>query len=259
MKYLNQKHAAITREIKQIIAGMKVVFPAQYGKLYWEAAKTYHIELKPDELLTREMLDEKMVRHIITLSECTDRAISAMEAKNKSELEAVLAETKELKEEIAELQKIVYEDSLTKTYNRRWFNDTFLENDQLTLNQTGTLVLVDLNKFKSINDAYGHITGDKVLVHIAEKLRETRMQIIRYGGDEFIIIFNADKTVPEIKNIMEGMIRYFDTAYFKVEEGSFRLSFSYGITPFSHGDDISTIIESADSAMYAHKNGVNQQ
>ena len=254
MKNLHQEHIEITGEVKEAIKDIKIVFPALYGKLYQEAAHSRDVELKPDELLTREMLDEKIVRHVITLADCADQAIKAIETENKVILATVLSETKKLQKEIQELQKIVYEDGLTKSYNRKWFEDTVLDHNHLTLRENGTIVLIDLNKFKEINDTYGHIIGDKVLIHLTVKLKETGGRVVRYGGDEFIVIFDSSVNSTQIKEKMEKLLAYFEKIHFKVENQSFKISFAYGLAPFTRGADISSVIGSADKSMYKHKN-----
>lgn len=253
MKNLQQEHIEITQEVKKAIENLKIVFPAQYGKLYYEASLARHIELKPDELLTHEMLDEKIVRHIITLSDCADQAITAIETENKTILASVLQETKKLQQEIQELQKLVYEDSLTKSYNRKWFDDTILEDNKLSIRESGTIVMVDLNKFKEVNDTYGHVVGDKVLIHVAVKLKECGGRVVRYGGDEFLVIFDSKITSSEIQQKIENVLRYFDKIHFKVDDASFKISFAYGMAPFTRGADINRVIEAADKSMYKDK------
>ena len=253
MEDLQQEHIKITEEVKQAIKNLKIVFPAQYGKLYYEASLAHHIELKPNELLTHEMLDEKIVRHIITLSDCADQAIGAIETENKTILAYVLKETKKLQLEIQELQKLVYEDSLTKSYNRKWFDDSVLEHNKLSIRESGTIVMIDLNKFKEINDTYGHIVGDKVLIHVAVKLKESGGRVVRYGGDEFLVIFDIKISSAEIEQKIEKILHYFEKIHFKVDEHSFKISFAYGLAPFTRGADIMHVIEAADKSMYQHK------
>ncbi|MDD2789590.1 MAG: GGDEF domain-containing protein [Sulfurimonas sp.] len=253
MKSLFQQHYDITNEVKLTIEQQKVVFPAQYAKLYHEAASMHNVELSPDELLASEMLDERMVRHIITLAECTQRAVQAIETQDKTDLERVLLQTQELQEEIQELQKIIYEDNLTKSYNRKWFDDTILTHDNITLRENGTIVMVDLNKFKDINDTYGHIIGDKVLIHVAQKLKETGARVVRYGGDEFILIFDEKISLAQIEEKIETILHYFGKMHFKVEDHNFKTSFAYGLAAFKHGTDVANIIASADKAMYKNK------
>lgn len=253
MSNLYEEHINITEEVKNLIEPMKVVFPADYGRIYYNKAHDHNIVMTPEELLNREMLDEKMVRHVVSLVECTDTAIDAMEHGDIELLKSVLLKTKLLQEEIQELQKIVYEDGLTKSYNRKWFEDTVLTPDHITLRESGTLVMVDLNKFKEINDTYGHIVGDKVLKHVALKLKESGGRVIRYGGDEFIVIFDVRVTSHDIRSKMDKIIHYFQKVHFKVKPHSFKISFAYGLAPFHEGSEVSDVIEMADKAMYTHK------
>lgn len=253
MSDLYKEHIDITNEVKESIQKIKVVFPAEYNRIYAEKARSHEIELKPNQVIGSEMLDEKMVRHLITLSQCTDDAIRAIETEDKELLNIVLAETKALQEEIHELQKIVYEDGLTKSFNRKWFEDTICNEDHISIRDSGILVMIDLNKFKQINDTYGHVIGDKVLIHIAFKLKETGGRVVRYGGDEFIIIFDVKVTEDEIHNKMKEILNYCNNVHFKVEQNQFKINFSYGMTSFKKGSNIDTIIELADKAMYVNK------
>lgn len=251
MNDLYEEHVIITAEIKKEIEPLKVLFPAQYGHIYSLLAKKYELELKPEQILNPEMLDEGMLRHIMTLTACTDTAIEAIEAHDTAKLKNILCEAKKLREEIQELRKVVYEDSLTHVYNRKWFDDILLESDGITMQKEGILVMVDLNKFKRINDVYGHITGDKVLILIAQKLKSTGGDVIRYGGDEFVILFRHDEKNVEEK--IENILNYFQHTHFKVEGDSFKIGFAYGIAPFLKGANRNRVIEKADEAMYRHK------
>jgi diguanylate cyclase len=253
MSDLYKEHVDITYEVKTAIEKMKVVFPADYGKLYQQTAQLHHIELKPEQMLNSEMLDEKMVRHLVTLAKCTDDAINAIESEDKQGLKLILIRTRSLQEEIHELQKIVYEDTLTKSYNRKWFEDTLCNGDRLSIRGSGTMVMVDLNKFKEINDNYGHIVGDKILIRVAEKLKESGGRVVRYGGDEFILIFDSKFKTQEVKTKIEEVLRYFSKIHFKIEEKEFQISFSYGMAPFTSGALVEHVIEAADRAMYQDK------
>jgi diguanylate cyclase (GGDEF)-like protein len=248
---LYEEHVAITAEIKKEVEPLKVLFPAQYGHLYSLLAQKHDLELKPEQLLNPEMLDEQMIRHIITLTACTETAIEAIEMQDTAKLQAILHETKLLREEIQELRKVVYEDNLTHTYNRKWFDDILLDADGITMQKEGILVLIDLNKFKRINDTYGHITGDKVLILVAKKLKSTGGNVVRYGGDEFVLLFPHDE-----KNVLEKIeevLNYFQHTHFSVEKETFKIDFAYGVSPFLKGANRNRVIEKADEAMYRNK------
>lgn len=253
MRDLHEEHIHITNEVKHIIEPLKIVFPAYYSQIYTQIAHSRNIELAPEELLNHEMLDEKIVRHILTLSEYVSEAIEAMKKEDKELLQSLLFKTKQLEAEIQELQKIIYEDTLTQTYNRKWFEDKLLDNSKIKLRDSGTLVMIDLNRFKEINDTHGHIVGDKVLSLIAHKLRETKGRVVRYGGDEFIVIFDHKISTSDIKATIESILVYFQKIHLKVGEHSFKIDFAYGMAPFTRDADVSAVIETADKAMYKHK------
>lgn len=253
MKDIQNQHIIITKNVKDKIQSLKIVLPSHYAKIYGEESRLYKIELHPDELLDSNMLSEKFVHHVVSLASCTERAIEAIETEDKTTLKSVLEETKALRNEIDGLRKIVYEDVLTKSYNRKWFEDLYLDSDKLTIREDGVLVLIDLNKFKYINDTFGHNVGDKVLTHIAQKLKEIKGHVVRYGGDEFLVIFSASESPSSITKKIDAMIQKCNKTSFKADQQSFKVSFAYGITPFKQGSLLSEIIDTADKEMYAHK------
>lgn len=256
MREIENRHKIITAIVKEKIQSMSVVFPSRYGKLYTDEARIQNVDLSPDEILDSDMLNEKVVHHVIRLSSCADQAIKAIENEDKIKLQSVLEETKILRDEIHALQKIVYEDALTKSYNRKWFEDHYLNEDLATMSVSGVIVMIDLNKFKQINDTYGHVVGDKILVHMAHKLKEIDGHVVRFGGDEFLVVFSTGETVSEIENKIQSMLLNCAKKTFKFEDNTFKVSFAYGITPFEQGEELSTIIDTADKAMYRHKKSV---
>ena len=253
MQDIYHEHIQITDEVKNSINNLKVVFPAQYGKLYTTVAKKLQVELSPEHLIDHEMLDERIVRHIISLSICAEDAVNAMEEGDVKKLKKIIVETKELREEVRSLQKLVYEDTLTKAFNRRWFEDTCLKDSNTVFSRKGTIVIIDIDRFKRINDAYGHVIGDKVLVHVADKLKECIGKVVRYGGDEFIILFDEEITKKEIKKEIERVIGFFEKVAFKLAKGEFKVTFSYGIAPFDVNESFLSVLDMADQAMYGSK------
>jgi diguanylate cyclase (GGDEF)-like protein len=128
-----------------------------------------------------------------------------------------------------------------------------LDEETLNVRGNGTIIMVDLNKFKDINDQYGHVIGDKVLIHLVIKLKESGGRVVRYGGDEFIVIFDAKFSMQQIETKMEKILEYFQKINFKTEMHSFKISFSYGMAPFVNGSNLDNVIELADKAMYQNK------
>ncbi len=259
MKDYHPLHVNITDEVKKIIKEHRIVFPAYYGQIYNQVAKKNGVELSPSELLHHEMLDEKVIRHIISLSEHTQSALLAMETKNESKLQEVIEETKKLQEEIEELQQAVYQDTLTKCYNRKWFEDKYLDINKEKFTKNGTLVFVDLNRLKRINDAYGHVVGDKVIEYFAKKLKEITPNVVRYGGDEFLLLFDKKDTDNLIQEKIDSVFNFFENKNFKYKDVEFKVTFAYGKCKFHIDDLFINIVEQADKMMYIFKEGRRQK
>lgn len=252
----------ISNETLDSLRNTNIVTPSIYTSIFSKYASEHEQELSNEDKVTDTILDSKILMCqnvqetntdvVFKLSDSTSKAISAIENKDTSTLQQVLLETQELKKELERLKATVYKDELTNVYNRKYLNDTFLDESKENFTFEGTLAIIDLNFFKLVNDTYGHIVGDKVLTFIAAQLKKTGQSVIRYGGDEFIIIFknaNHDTAFTAINEIREKII----SKKLKDGENSFRVSFSIGTQEFKQGDGLSTTIEKADKNMYDDK------
>ncbi len=179
---------------------------------------------------------------------------SAFLIKNIEELENKI---KELESELDKAYKELLIDPLTKVYNRK-----ALERDLLEILEKGKekkldlcIVMLDLDNFKLINDAYGHLVGDFVLikfVQIIKSLLRESDKIYRYGGDEFVIIFNR-ASLGVVKKIVERLINKISKTKLKYKEHLISISVSAGITCHKKGDDVESLIKRADEALYEAK------
>lgn len=142
-------------------------------------------------------------------------------------------------------------DFLTGLYNRRYVYEYIdgLEEEHITI------FCIDLNKFKSINDVYGHQEGDRVLVLTANVLSECMPQslIARTGGDEFLIVMPGRHTEEEIEATRQMIERQIDSAYAKEEH--FRdISASVGAAHSDKGKEaFDLLVGEADALMYREK------
>ncbi len=247
-------HVEITDKVKKVLEKHKVVFPAYYGKLFNTIAQKLGVELSPNELFHPEMLDEKVIRHIISLAEYSNEAIEAMKSKDEQKLNCIIEETQKLREEIQELQLLVYEDSLTKCFNRKWFEDKFLNEENTKFDKDGVLVFVDLNRLKRINDDYGHIVGDKVIAYLAQRLKNLTSNVVRFGGDEFLLVCESNDMAMAQKRLEETYMSFKKTK-FKTKNIEFYITFAYGICSFKKDDLLNEVMDLADQRMYRFKKG----
>ncbi|NPA60419.1 MAG: GGDEF domain-containing protein [Epsilonproteobacteria bacterium] len=168
----------------------------------------------------------------------------------------------ELINQVKNLEKKSNLDSLTKVYNRRamssYLNNICSNNNNL---YNFHLLMLDIDDFKKINDMYGHIVGDKVLIFVGNILKKTLRdgdKVFRYGGEEFIIVLNRTdtKNCDKIANRLLSLIR--DNQLIYKDEG-LSVTISIGMTEYIQGDTPDSIIERADKALYKAKNNGKDQ
>ena len=166
-------------------------------------------------------------------------------------------------DEIEKLQGALKEqtirDSLTGCFNRRYLDET-LERELSRSRREGyplSLVILDLDFFKQINDTYGHLAGDRALIVLAETLRaDIRHEdvLCRYGGEEFVILMPR---MPLDKAVERAESWRCKIADIRVAFGNFKLSFtaSAGVAAYpDHGKMPDELTHAADMALYVAKN-----
>ncbi len=152
-------------------------------------------------------------------------------------------------------------DPLTNVMNRRSISNQ-LEKLNQQADQLYSVILLDLDHFKNINDHFGHSLGDEVLVNVAkcltENLRDQDM-IGRFGGEEFIILLPNTSTT-QAKSIAERCrIAISQLSFISEDHQEFSVSASFGISSSQNASESHLIISQADQALYAVKaNGRNQ-
>lgn len=147
-------------------------------------------------------------------------------------------------------KKIADYDQLTGVYSRRCLSH--LEKNKFDGNvNLSSFVMIDVNKFKEINDTKGHMTGDKVLKSVSAAIKDILRNedlVIRYGGDEFLLVIKGVRKVEAVA-IMERVV-------FKLKnlkEFSFPIEISYGIEESNEELTLNEIIKNADHNMYLMK------
>ncbi len=259
----------ISNETKQSIADIGVVTPSIYASQFASFASSHGADIEDEEKLTDTLLNEKInfftniqkstAENAQKLSAHTNKALCAIKDKDETVLAEVLKETQDLRMEIEKLKESVYKDELTNTFNRKWLHDNYLDETAQQFTSDGTLAIIDLNYFKLINDTYGHIIGDKVLIFIANQLRKTSENVVRYGGDEFVVIYpstsSANSVFAKLNLMRENILK----KNMKVKESSFKVCFSIGVETFKKGDSLINVIDVADKNMYDDKIKIKQK
>ncbi|OGB54077.1 MAG: hypothetical protein A2503_16465 [Burkholderiales bacterium RIFOXYD12_FULL_59_19] len=168
------------------------------------------------------------------------------------------------REKIAQLlEETARTDFLTKLINRRAMH-RFLQNEMARFERTGgtfSLVLVDIDHFKNINDQFGHDIGDDVLVALSRAFeRSAREQDIvsRWGGEEFLILLPNTAQADAFEQA-ERLRQLLDSDALQIERYPHRVTASFGVCEFAPGDSLESLLKQTDVALYQAKvRGRNQ-
>ncbi|MEJ6006193.1 diguanylate cyclase [Paucibacter sp. AS339] len=218
------------------------------ARLFRFLEKPWHNEdvlLTVSAALNTYHLNAELQRHV--------RELSRM---NEDLEKTVSLRTQELLEKNQELEQLSVTDRLTKLYNRL-FLDRVLEREFAAAGRKSrsfALILLDIDRFKRVNDTYGHHVGDQVLVSLALLLQQ-RVRgsdvVGRWGGEEFLIIC-PDTELAGARQLAENLCRHVAAhAFPHVGE----CTASFGVAAYMPGDTIASVETRADKALYAAKQG----
>jgi two-component system cell cycle response regulator len=171
----------------------------------------------------------------------------------------VLAEFLRLQEECRRLRELSQTDPLTGLYNRRYLMLS-LDQEMERTRRTGlptSLIMLDLDHFKRLNDTYGHQFGDAVLVRVAVLLKENvrRLDIsCRYGGEEFAVILPGTR-LPQAARLADRLRNTLIKSWKEPRGDNGRLTASFGVETFTDRDDMTprAFLRQADRWLFLAK------
>lgn len=160
-----------------------------------------------------------------------------------------------LNEQNDRLNYHAHHDVLTKIPNRHYFQQFINRELNQSLNHYLVLLYIDNNKFKAINDTYGHQTGDAVLIETTQRLKQNLPKdafIARLGGDEFAVVLKTIENTQQLEKICQKLI---ESCYepLIINEESIFFSFSVGASYAYHAKNLDELLHQADEAMYQAK------
>jgi diguanylate cyclase (GGDEF)-like protein len=149
-------------------------------------------------------------------------------------------------------------DPLTQCFNFRYFHERFAQELQRAKRsgQDLSVMILDIDEFKKVNDTYGHPAGDKVLIDtcqtITENLRSYEI-LCRVGGEEFAVL-TLQSDLPAALDIAHRMKTKIKSKVITLEDQQLSITVSIGVSSYQDGDSIDTMIARADKALYQAKN-----
>lgn len=247
------------------LAGCLVAF-ALVVRLYSRSvARTLVQPIDALARLTREIRDTRAfdrrangssLREVNALAEDFNDLLAELQ----SHQEAIRQSHAGLERANAKLRAASLHDPLTRLPNRAYLFEhlaSVVAECALNKRRAG-LAFIDTDRFKQINDTYGHATGDRVLIELADRLRASIRQsdfIARVGGDEFVVVLNPPDADVDAVHLTERINHALEVPV-KLPNGDLHLiGVSVGVAVYpDHADSVMTLIQAADDAMYRVKN-----
>jgi len=261
-EYLNNRE----KEIWDIIGLQRTAITTlstenqEYNRKVYEQSKQIEAITMLDDIKT---MKKKVIKEV----EAIQATVRKKEEQDRQQMEAFAKQISRLNVELKKVKTEAMTDGLTKAYNREAF-DRYIGKivGQNTIKRSPfSLLMLDIDDFKKINDEYGHQIGDRVLVALVRKCTQFTRDVdflARYGGEEFVIVLpgaslrNALKKAQRLRKAIAGT--YYTPDKEKKDNG-FSITVSIGASSFRKNDSVSTIIDRSDKALYqAKRTGKNR-
>ncbi len=162
-----------------------------------------------------------------------------------------------MRNELEHVKAMLHQDPLTGLLNRRGIDDAFRQ-EASRCDRRGTrlcLALIDLDNFKSINDTFGHQSGDNALIHVSNVVRNTLRptdRLGRFGGEEFLILL-PETELKESAGVLARVKREVASKPLSESELNLKITFSGGVTERRERESFDQLLARADAALYQAK------
>lgn len=227
---------------------------------YLEDNLLYQRDLEGIDAGLATVSDPVRAREAIASLRGANRRMEEKSFQLNDELEAARREISSLRETVEEVERLALLDPLTQVGNRRFFDRT-MKADMAACLASGAdmcLALADVDRFKSVNDRFGHVVGDHLLKNFAEVLTSGsrgRAKTARYGGEEFALILPG-VPFPEARRIVEGLRKDLETkrwVFGPNEQPLGAVTASFGLAKLAPGESVESFIHRADSRLMKAK------
>jgi diguanylate cyclase (GGDEF)-like protein len=211
--------------------------------------------------LTLPLTAEGEIQGCISLDSNQPNAFDTQDLQFFSVIGYQMATTLRHFQKLSSMKDMAIYDTLTKVHNRRHFEERLGAETQKSFLSDGplSLIMVDIDYFKKVNDTFGHDAGDKVLWKVASLLKNSVRKddtVARYGGEEFVLILPGAK-LEVTAIIAERIRRLVETTPFDIGQGQINITISIGISnlPTHRARSKEEMIKMADQALYQAKRG----
>jgi diguanylate cyclase len=216
-----------------------------------------------DQLARLEKLAEssttgELKREVLATVMTVSQTVEDRRKRQREQMDVLGAQVRSLGTELESARRESETDPLTRLYNRKALDEYLARSIELyrAFAHETCLLLIDVDRFKGINDGFGHITGDEVLRKVADSVMRTFLRkndfVARYGGDELAVVLR-ETSVTDTLHLAERLMK--SIRGIEIERTGHRLSIttSIGVARLTPGHDIAGWLEAADKALYKAK------
>ncbi len=227
---------------------------------YLEDNLVYRADLAGIDAGLARITDPERAREAITDLRAANRRMHEKSSLLASELEAARREIAVLRETVDEVERLAFLDALTQIGNRRFFDKTLNSNMSACIESGADLclALADIDRFKHVNDKFGHVVGDHLLKSFADVLNGgvgARGKVARYGGEEFALLFPG-ASLPEARRVVEALRRELEGKRWVVgpsEQPLGLVTASFGLAKLAPGESAESFVHRADARLMRAK------
>lgn len=239
-------------------------FEDKYKEIAKDSIKSYEKTTSNIKSINEEqhkILEKNSTEKVFNIEDIAEN-FTEMHQQTQKQIKDANETIKNLHKQISILEKTSNLDPLTRTFNRRALDKYLQSVCNLKNTKNGIhIMLIDIDDFKKINDTYGHLAGDRVLMFLARLISNSIRdgdKVFRFGGEEFLVILNrADETARQqvAQRILKGA--RINTLLYK--DHHIKITLSIGATAYKVSDNCDTLIERADKALYKAKHSGKDQ
>jgi diguanylate cyclase (GGDEF)-like protein len=200
-----------------------------------------------------------MYQHLSDLKDNLENKVRERTVELQNAMQTLSKSHADLQAALARIQELAIRDELTGLYNRRQFME-FLALEKNRADRKGqlfSLIMMDIDFFKHVNDTHGHVAGDQVLKVVSTVTQKALRSIDfcgRYGGEEFVVVL-GETTREGAMTAAERIRSLIEATRFPGMGDEFRITISLGVTEYKFNEDTSKTIKRADDALYQAKKG----
>lgn len=239
-------------------------YELEYKALAEESLNSYTQTKESVERITKEqykLIDDSKKKNMLPVDRIMN-SFSNIHTQLESQMQNANETIKALHQQVLILEKTSHLDPLTHALNRRAL-DSYLGKVCSAPNRSidTHIMVIDIDNFKLVNDNYGHLAGDRVLVFLAKLISNSLREgdkLFRYGGEEFLVVLSRSNAIACTKvaeRILQGVRA--NTLFYKEHE--IKITLSVGTASLEEADTFDSFIDRADKALYKAKaNGKDQ-